>query len=377
MSAPDSGSEKDLAKFKDVKSISNWSKTAIMTVVSKGVMLGNGVGFEPLANITRAEALTIAARMDTKAYAFMADTKGTYKQADVKGNGFIKVADVTLSDVVITGNLTIGSGVGNGDVILKNVRVGGKLFVLGGGVNSIHVENSTLGGIVVAKQGDPVRVSLEGTTTTSAVRVLSDSTIQNSTATPIGTVEVTQPATVTVAGNVGTLAVDAPATLTVASGTIGTLDVNSTSSTVAINQGAAVTTADISQATTITGSGTIGTMTATAPVTTSITPTTVTPGSATVTPTTPAPAPVAVGGGGGGGGAPSPIAVTAITLSQTALETVTNAATTTLTATVAPSNATDKSLTWTSSNTGIVTVTNGVLECLGRRLPQRLVELKP
>ena len=52
------------------------------------------------------------------------------------------------------------------------------------------------------------------------------------------------------------------------------------------------------------------------------------------------------------------ISVTSITLSKTAL-TLTEGDTETLTATVKPDNATDKSVTWSSSNPSVATVDNG------------------
>ena len=56
----------------------------------------------------------------------------------------------------------------------------------------------------------------------------------------------------------------------------------------------------------------------------------------------------------------NPISVTGITLDKTSLN-VYVGETGTLTATVAPANATDKAVTWTSSNEDVVTVANGVV----------------
>lgn len=55
------------------------------------------------------------------------------------------------------------------------------------------------------------------------------------------------------------------------------------------------------------------------------------------------------------------IAVTGVTLSSTNLELTVGGATGSLTATVIPSNATDKSITWTSSNEQVATVSNGTV----------------
>ena len=58
---------------------------------------------------------------------------------------------------------------------------------------------------------------------------------------------------------------------------------------------------------------------------------------------------------------PTTVNVTGITLSQTAASMTVGGETLTLTATVAPEDATDKTVTWTSSDPTVATVANGVL----------------
>ena len=55
------------------------------------------------------------------------------------------------------------------------------------------------------------------------------------------------------------------------------------------------------------------------------------------------------------------VAVTGITLSESSITLVAGGETLTLTATVTPDNATDKTVTWTSSNTSVATVEDGVV----------------
>ena len=64
-----------------------------------------------------------------------------------------------------------------------------------------------------------------------------------------------------------------------------------------------------------------------------------------------------------GGEEPEDVEVSSITLSETALS-LTAGDSVTLTATVAPENATDKTVTWTSSNTGVATVENGTVKAV-------------
>ena len=61
--------------------------------------------------------------------------------------------------------------------------------------------------------------------------------------------------------------------------------------------------------------------------------------------------------GGSGGGGPQTVAVTGVTLSKTSLSLV-EGGSETLTATVAPTNATNKAVSWKSSDTGVATVDN-------------------
>ena len=61
----------------------------------------------------------------------------------------------------------------------------------------------------------------------------------------------------------------------------------------------------------------------------------------------------------------NPIAVTGVSLNKTSLSFTGTGSSQTLTATVSPSNATNKTLTWSSSNTSVATVFYGVVEAVG------------
>ncbi|MDR3601238.1 MAG: cell wall-binding repeat-containing protein [Desulfosporosinus sp.] len=69
--------------------------------------------------------------------------------------------------------------------------------------------------------------------------------------------------------------------------------------------------------------------------------------------------------GGHSGGHSSTIAVTGLTLNQPTLALKIGEATGTLVATVAPSNATDQVVTWSTSNTAVATVVNGIVTPVG------------
>ena len=61
----------------------------------------------------------------------------------------------------------------------------------------------------------------------------------------------------------------------------------------------------------------------------------------------------------------NPIAVTGVSLNKSSLSFTGTGSSQTLTATVSPSNATNKTLTWSSSNTSVATVSNGVVKAVG------------
>ena len=89
----------------------------------------------------------------------------------ITGNISITAPDVSLQNALITGDLLIDESVGNGDVYLNNVIVKGTIRVAGGGLNSIHLKNSIIETITVAKRIGTVRVVAEGSTFVKMVNV--------------------------------------------------------------------------------------------------------------------------------------------------------------------------------------------------------------
>lgn len=93
-------------------------------------------------------------------------TKSGTITSDVSGNMLINTGSVILKDIDINGNLTIGEGVGNGDVKLESVNVRGKLIIRGGGPNSVTLRNTQVSdSMIVEKSAGNVRVFVSGSTT--------------------------------------------------------------------------------------------------------------------------------------------------------------------------------------------------------------------
>ncbi|WP_187389254.1 Ig domain-containing protein [Acetobacterium wieringae] len=87
------------------------------------------------------------------------DTSTTYDKAgtygpktgvdEIENDVLINTPDVILQNLHIKGNLTIGEGVGEGDVTLNNITVDGETFVRGGGKNSIHINGGDYNKITI------------------------------------------------------------------------------------------------------------------------------------------------------------------------------------------------------------------------------------
>ena len=120
--------ESALDKFSDKASVSSWAKDDVSSLVAVGYVLGSNGQLNPKQNITRAE---FAQMMDNLLKNYI-KTAGTYT-TDYTGNVMINVPGVTLKDIKITGDLIIGDGVGNGDVILDGVTVTGRTIIRGSG----------------------------------------------------------------------------------------------------------------------------------------------------------------------------------------------------------------------------------------------------
>ncbi|QGQ95647.1 DUF3494 domain-containing protein [Paenibacillus psychroresistens] len=179
------------ATFKDAGLIADWAKDAVNMAVASQILKGYAAdnSFKPTNPITRAEAVvTLDRAIASKVVAY--DTAGTYGPAagteTINSNVVINKADITLQNLIIKGNLTFAAGIGNGDAFLNNVTVIGETFVYGGGVNSIHLNNSVLQTLTVDKKDGPVRIVAEGTTTIAQVNVNSPATLQETAVTGAG-----------------------------------------------------------------------------------------------------------------------------------------------------------------------------------------------
>lgn len=206
----------DIAKFADYGSIPEWSRGAINTVVNQGYMSGYPDNtFKPTRPITRAESIAVLDR----AAGTLLNSPGVHGPESGKqtllGNVTISKSGVTLKNTVITGNLYLTEGIGNGFVTLDNVKVQGTTTVSGGGPNSIIIINSELGEVVVnVPDGRNVRLVAQGDTTVAKVEAQSNAKIEENNLKGPGFEEVIiaipQGATVELAGDFERVSVETP-----------------------------------------------------------------------------------------------------------------------------------------------------------------------
>ncbi|MEG0169609.1 MAG: hypothetical protein RR658_06200 [Anaerorhabdus sp.] len=95
----------------------------------------------------------------------------TYENQSEYTSGIITISDVTIKNTVFTEDLTIDQSIGEGNVYLDNVKIKGKLIVKGGGINSIHLDNSEIKSIESGKEGSPVRIVIYENTKVEAVEL--------------------------------------------------------------------------------------------------------------------------------------------------------------------------------------------------------------
>ncbi|MBW3110891.1 S-layer homology domain-containing protein [Bacillus sp. MCCB 382] len=95
---------------------------------------------------------------------------GIYGPADsesretINGDVVIDADDVILNNTIITGDLIISESVGEGEATLNNVEVQGSTIIKGGGLNSIHFNDSVLATVIINKNNGAIRVVAEGST---------------------------------------------------------------------------------------------------------------------------------------------------------------------------------------------------------------------
>ncbi len=162
-------------------------------------------------------------------------------------NVIIGASGVTLQNMVIYRDLILAASIGDGSVTLKNVEVQGNTFVLGGGPNSVVLEDCELYTVTVDNETNTVRIVAKGNTAVGALTLNSGAKLEESDISGSGFSSVTtgpsipDGATVILSGNFTAVNIEAPGLkIDVASGTIGEINLSSAATDVALNLGSGV-----------------------------------------------------------------------------------------------------------------------------------------
>ncbi|WP_232016637.1 DUF4838 domain-containing protein [Paenibacillus baekrokdamisoli] len=157
-------------EFTDSLSIASYALSDVLALKAKGYVKGKGNNqFKPKENTTRSEVI----QMIDNVMGTLVKDKGDYK-SDAAGNLVVNTDDVALKNMVVSGDLFITQGAGEGEVLLEGVTVKGSTYILGGGKNSIIIRDSNLiGPLIVDKWNSQIRIVAEGTTVIQEVQMLS------------------------------------------------------------------------------------------------------------------------------------------------------------------------------------------------------------
>ena len=144
--------------FEDISNVSEWATGEVYAMVNAGYIQGANGKLNPQSNIRRNEFAQVMYNL-MQQYIVQ---EGEYTEA-AEGNVMVNVPGVTLKGLTVKGDLIIGDGVGDGNVILDDVVVTGRLVIRGGGKNSIIIcGSSDVSNVIATRVDGAVRVKVEG-----------------------------------------------------------------------------------------------------------------------------------------------------------------------------------------------------------------------
>ena len=327
--------------FSDSSSISSWAQGFVNAMAAKGFINGSGGAFNPKDSIKRAEIVTI---LNNAIGGFYNEAKEY--TGDVDGIAIINTSGVTLNNMTINGDLIIAEGVGSGEVFLNNVTVTGDTIVRGGGTNSIYIQgNSSISNLIIEKTDDgQIRIVTEDGNIVDAVYV--DDGKDD----------------IILTGSFGSVSITAGVTVRAVNAQVELVYIENENARFIIDEDSVIDTVILDAAMTVTNNGTINTAELNVE-------------GAAIEGNEPGETLYGYGVAGakdtddgttgGGGGGNNYTGVNSITLNVDELFLVNGGDAGILTPTIAPSHATNKSITWTSSDETVATVAGGVVTPVG------------
>lgn len=314
-------------KFKDYNSIPKALRGVFGGLAYKKYLNGYPDGMvNPKGEIKRSEVVKMFYNISGK----IINLAGKYTE-NTDGNVLVNTTDVILKDMKIKGDLYLTEGIGKGDATLDNVIVEGKTYIKGGGENSIIIINSKLGEIAVRKDNSNIRIVIDENTDISNLVINENTILVIKKGAKVESLKVTGKSIIEVeeGAEVGKIEIESKDVEIKAKGNIGlivsTEDVKINDKVVEKGKESNVKNGKVD-----------------------------TP--ATDTPPTPS------FDGGGGSSDPKPVVlVNAITVSPETMELTVGGSAKTIAATVLPTAATNKNVTWASSNNAVATVAGGIV----------------
>ncbi|WP_336789227.1 S-layer homology domain-containing protein [Paenibacillus sp. MMO-177] len=261
-----------LDAYKDQGNIPGYGRASLEALIEHGYIQGfSDRTIRPAQQMTRAEAVTMLNRIRQQSSvgvsggivpAALTLTKaGTYGPESgaftVAGDLVVNVPGITLRNLAVKGNLTIGEGVGEGEAFLDHVKVSGSTFIRGGGVNSVHLDNSELGTVVIEKKDGKIRVVVSGTTVVRQMDVKSDASVESSGG--IEGITITATGEVLLSGEFAKVELAGKVSVIVSSGTVESLIVSKegSSSAITLNDGVQVENMELHGTASVKGKGEI------------------------------------------------------------------------------------------------------------------------
>lgn len=181
--------------YTDDAEIADYARSGLKAL--SGIVSGYEDGnFRPNAAVTRAEAAVLLERLAAGYYS----EAGTFEGGSINGNVIVNRAGADLRNTVVSGNLYLAAGIGDGNLRLEGVQVKGKVYVSGGGRHTVTFHNSTLGDVQIDRKEGPVRLALTGDTRIGSIAVLSPSGLELGTGVQVNGVTAAAPLTLSVAG---------------------------------------------------------------------------------------------------------------------------------------------------------------------------------
>lgn len=245
------------SSFSDGQAVASWAEDAVSALLEKQYVQGRtGNQFAPSAKITRAEAVV----MIDNVMGYLIHAAGTYNR-DASGNAVLNAGDISLKQSKVAGNLYLTSGIGEGDATLNGVAIKGNLYVEGGGVNSVTLDGTTVGGqLVINRKKAPVRVVISGESSLSDLVFQRSGKLVIESPNTVGTVTVAPSdptAVISITGKIKRLIIESGAMVDLSNAEIEVLEIKGTGAgaTVTVNASSQIAKALLSGASSIKGTG--------------------------------------------------------------------------------------------------------------------------